>query len=192
MATGVPISYSDALQAARSIGHALLDRRGALLSDIAFLLHAAKYEIADSLVRSWVAAYQHHGSAGLVRQRNRYTREFKLEVPHRRAAENLSCRELEAIYNIGTAHSITLWQQQYERGELRTPLRLPSLQHPGKASPDTDTLLPASRISHGAGRFFSLIDSVCEGSWSITLRHGGVPSSRLTKPISLFSERNPT
>ncbi|CAM5478136.1 hypothetical protein ECAE60S_03174 [Eoetvoesiella caeni] len=27
MATGVPISYSDALQAARSIGHALLDRR---------------------------------------------------------------------------------------------------------------------------------------------------------------------
>src|SRR5690606_7924885 len=28
---------------------------------------AAKYGIANSLVRSWVAAYQHHGSAGLWR-----------------------------------------------------------------------------------------------------------------------------
>ncbi|MCB5364744.1 transposase [Pusillimonas sp. CC-YST705] len=54
---------------------------------------AAKYGIANSLVRSWVAAYQHHGSAGLVRQRGRYTQEFKLEVLHRRAAENLSYRE---------------------------------------------------------------------------------------------------
>jgi transposase len=28
---------------------------------------AAKYDIADSLVRRWVGAYRHHGSAGLVR-----------------------------------------------------------------------------------------------------------------------------
>ncbi|TKR53252.1 transposase [Allopusillimonas ginsengisoli] len=35
---------------------------------------------------------------------------------HRRAAENLSYRELAAIYNIGNPHSITMWQQQHERG----------------------------------------------------------------------------
>ena len=31
-----------------------------------YKIPAAKYDIADSLVRRWVGAYQHHGSAGLV------------------------------------------------------------------------------------------------------------------------------
>lgn len=83
-----------------------------------YKLLAAKYGIADSVVRRWVGAYQHHGSAGLVRQRGQYTCEFKLEVLHRLVAENLSCRKLAALYNIGNAHSITMWQQQHERGEL--------------------------------------------------------------------------
>jgi transposase len=82
---------------------------------------AAKHDIANSLVRRWVRAYQYHGSAGLVRQRGRYTCEFKLEVLHRLEAENLSFRELAAIYNIGNPHSITMWQQQHKRGELRSP-----------------------------------------------------------------------
>lgn len=90
---------------------------------------AAKYDIADSLVRRWVGAYQHHGSSGLVRQRGRYTDEFKLEVLHRLAAENLSCRELAAIYNIGNPHSIMVWQQQHERGELRLPQHISPLDN---------------------------------------------------------------
>jgi transposase len=81
---------------------------------------AAKYDIADSLVRTWVGAYQHHGTAGLDRQRGRYTCEFKLEVLHRLEAENLSFRQLATIYNIGNPHSITMWQQQHKRGELRS------------------------------------------------------------------------
>src|SRR3546814_12239342 len=88
---------------------------------------AAKYGIANSLVRSWVAAYQHNGSAGLVRQRGRYTQEFKLEVLHRRAAENLSYRELGAIYNNGNTHSIMLWQLQNYSGELVAAKRLPTI-----------------------------------------------------------------
>jgi transposase len=86
---------------------------------------AAKYNIADSLVRRWVRAYQHHGSAGLVRQRGRYPCEFKLEVLHRLAAENLSCRKLAAMYNIGNPHTITVWLQQHERGELRSLQYIP-------------------------------------------------------------------
>lgn len=102
---------------------------------------AAKYDIADSLVRRWVGAYQHHGSAGLVRQRGRYTDEFKLEVLHRLAAEHLSCRELAAIYNIGNPHSITMWQQQHERGALRLSQHIPPLDNSvprkKKASPQS-------------------------------------------------------
>ncbi len=82
---------------------------------------AAKYNIVDSLVMRWVGAYQHHGSAGLVRQRGRHTRESKLELLHRLLSENLSCRKLTALYNIGNPHSITMWQKQHERGELCSP-----------------------------------------------------------------------
>ncbi|MDE3208206.1 MAG: transposase, partial [Pseudomonadota bacterium] len=48
---------------------------------------AARYDIADSLIRRWVGAYRHHGCAGLVRQCGRYTYEFKLEVLHCLATE---------------------------------------------------------------------------------------------------------
>lgn len=87
---------------------------------------AAKFDIADSLVGKWVAAYQYHGSAGLVRQCGRYTYEFKLEMLHRLATKNLSYRELTAIYTISNPHSITIWWQQHERGELRAPPCIPS------------------------------------------------------------------
>ncbi|WP_374626050.1 helix-turn-helix domain-containing protein [Pandoraea sp.] len=48
-----------------------------------YKLLAAKFGTAESMVRRWVAAYRHHGNAGLVRQRCAYTVEFKLEVVHR-------------------------------------------------------------------------------------------------------------
>lgn len=108
---------------------------------------AAKFDIANSLVRRWVAAYQHHGSAGLVRQRGRYTCEFKLEVLHRLAAENLSCRELAAIYNIGNPHSITMWQQQHKRGELRSPQCNPPLDNSVPTKKKTAPRSPESEQS---------------------------------------------
>ena len=90
---------------------------------------AAKFDIAESLVRRWVGAYQYHGIAGLVRQRARYTSEFKLEVLYRLAAENLSYREVAVMYHIGNPHSITMWQQQHERGELCSPQRISPLDN---------------------------------------------------------------
>lgn len=111
---------------------------------------AAKYDIANSLVRSWVAAFQHHGSAGLVRQRGRYTREFKLEVLYRRATEDLSYRELAAIYNIGNPHSITMWQQQHERGELRSPPCIPPWDNSVPTKKKTSLRSPKSEMSEQA------------------------------------------
>jgi transposase len=117
-----------------------------------YKLLAAKFDIADSMVRKWVGAYQHHGSAGLVRQRGGYTCEFKLEVLHRLAAENLSCRELAAMYNIGNPHSITMWQQQHERGELRSAQRIPPLDNLVPTKEKTSPRSPEPERSEQAGR----------------------------------------
>lgn len=45
-----------------------------------YKLLAAKFGIAESMVRRWVAAYRHHGTAGLIRQRGAYTIEFKSAI----------------------------------------------------------------------------------------------------------------
>lgn len=111
---------------------------------------AAKFGIANSMVRKWVGAYQYHGNAGLDRQRGRYTCEFKLEVLHRLAAENLSCRELAAMYNIGNPHSITMWQQQHERGELRPPQCIPPLDNSVPTKKKTSPRPPKSEQSEQA------------------------------------------
>jgi transposase len=108
---------------------------------------AAKFDIADSMVRKWVGAYQYHGSAGIDRQRGRYTCEFKLEVLHRLAAENLSCREMAAMYNIGNPHSITMWQQQHERGELRSPQSISPLDNSVPTKKKTSPRPPKSKQS---------------------------------------------
>lgn len=76
--------------------------------------------------------------------------EFKLEVLHRHAAENLSYRELVAIYNIGNPHSITMWQQQHERGELRSPQCIPSLDSSVPTKKKTSPRSPESGQSEQA------------------------------------------
>lgn len=121
-----------------------------------YKLLVAKFGIAESMVRRWVAAYRHHGNAGFIQQRGAYSLEFKLEVLHRGVAESLSCRELAAIYNIGNPHSITMWQQQKARGELRSlksmrpsgqdvsvPAKKKTLNQSSEAQPseDSDQLL---------------------------------------------------
>lgn len=69
----------------------------------------------------------------------------------RRATENLSYRELGAIYNIGNPHSITLWQQQYERGELRSPQYIPLLDHSVSTKKRASPRSPESELSEQAG-----------------------------------------
>lgn len=120
-----------------------------------YKLLAARYGIADSLVRTWVGTYRHHGSAGFARERGRYSDEIKLEVLHRLAAENLSCRELAAMYNIGNPHSIKMWQQRYERGEFRSPQHLPSLDK----LVATKKKIP-SRPSHHESEFLGDVDNL--------------------------------
>jgi len=83
-----------------------------------FKIIAGRYGIADSMLRKWVAAFRHHGTSGLQRRRAAYPADVKLKVLHRLWSENLSCRELAAIYNIGNPHSISTWEHRYRVGGI--------------------------------------------------------------------------
>ncbi len=110
-------------------------------------LLAARFKIGESMVRRWVAAYRHHGDAGLVRKRGSYTLAFKIEVVLCGAAENMSCRQLAARYNIANPHSIETWRRQHARGELQ-----PKVNASLERSDSMATKTKAPPRSSGTGR----------------------------------------
>ena len=81
---------------------------------------AEQFGVEVTSLRSWVAMYREHGVAGLVRKaRGRpYSAEFKLEVITRMVAEQLSCRQTAALFNIRRPDSIGRWRRRYDEGGL--------------------------------------------------------------------------
>ncbi|WP_188868804.1 helix-turn-helix domain-containing protein, partial [Pseudomonas asuensis] len=77
-----------------------------------------RHQVERGLVRTWVAAFQQHGEAGLTPTRSHYTTAFKLAVLKRLYKEGLSYRQAAAIFNIANKSSVMNWQQAYERGGL--------------------------------------------------------------------------
>lgn len=81
---------------------------------------AARFEMDVSLLRRWVAVYRLHGEAGLRRRRNdgSHTADFKLSVLQRMWTERLSLRQTAALFNLGSASQVGIWQQQYYSGGI--------------------------------------------------------------------------
>ncbi|GGM32110.1 IS3 family transposase [Pseudomonas asuensis] len=77
-----------------------------------------RHRMGRGLVRTWVAAVQQHGEAGLTPARSHYSTTFKLSVLERIDKESLSYRQAAALFKIATPSSILRWQQQYEQGGL--------------------------------------------------------------------------
>ena len=69
--------------------------------------------IHKSEVQKWVAAYRHHGIAGIERVRIVYTGEFKQTVVEDMRNNNLSYRETAAKYNVGDHSVVSNWEQIY-------------------------------------------------------------------------------
>ncbi|MFC6478330.1 IS3 family transposase [Pseudomonas asuensis] len=77
-----------------------------------------RHQVERGLVRTWVAALQQHGEAGLTPTRSHYTTAFKLAVLKHMYEESLSYRQTAAVFNIANKSSVMHWQQAYEQGGL--------------------------------------------------------------------------
>ena len=78
----------------------------------------ARFGVDPTLLRRWVAAYRLHGEAGVAGRRNNgsHSATFKLLVLQRLLADNLSFRQAAAVFNLGNATQVGIWQQQYYSG----------------------------------------------------------------------------
>lgn len=80
---------------------------------------APKYGIDRSTIRQWVNVYRQHGDAGLRRKSQgvAYSAKFKLKVLKRMWREELSYRQVGALFNLrGGTGVIARWERQYHEG----------------------------------------------------------------------------
>jgi len=80
---------------------------------------ARRHGVNVASLRLWAAAYRIHGAAGVkAKQRKYYTAEFKLAVLRRMQDDNLSHRQVAALFNIRNRDMIALWEQAYSGGGI--------------------------------------------------------------------------
>lgn len=73
---------------------------------------ARRHGVNVASLRLWAAAYRIHGAAGVrTKQRKYYAAEFKLAVLRRMQDENLSHRQVAALFNIRNREMIAVWEQ---------------------------------------------------------------------------------
>lgn len=71
----------------------------------------------EAEVRTWVLHYQWHGIVGLQPKRSRYSVQFKRRVLAHQDREQLSDRQIAAIYDIRNGNQVTVWRRKLAIGE---------------------------------------------------------------------------
>jgi len=79
---------------------------------------AARHGVDYSMLRRWIASYENHGSAGLRKKFVRYDARFKMQVLRRMWSDDLSYRQVTALFDIRDSGSVARWARLYDEGGL--------------------------------------------------------------------------
>jgi transposase len=84
-----------------------------------FRMLASQYGVDGATIRRWVEGYRQHGEAGIRRKYSRYDARFKLSVLQRMWREELTYRQVIALFDLrgGTA-VVASWERRYHEGGL--------------------------------------------------------------------------
>lgn len=77
---------------------------------------AARNGIRAQPLQMWIRLYLQHGYKGLSPKHSNYSPQFKMQVIQHMLRENLSCKQVAALYNIRNAARIRVWQNLLEAG----------------------------------------------------------------------------
>ena len=106
-------------------------------------LLARRWSVPEEKIRTWVSHYRVHGVAGLQPKRGAYTAHFKLEVLSHEDREQLSSRQVAAIYDIRNPNQVVVWRRAFDGGgvaalEVRRQAHRMKADKPDEKLPDTD------------------------------------------------------
>ena len=79
-------------------------------------LLAQRWSLPEEKIRSWVSHYRLHGIDGLRPKRSAYSAKFKLQVLSHQDREQLSSRQVAAIYDIRNPNQVVTWRRKLDEG----------------------------------------------------------------------------
>ena len=81
-------------------------------------LLARRWSVPEEKIRTWVSHYRLHGIDGLRPKRSAYSEQFKLQVLARQDREQLSSRQVAAIYDIRNPNQVVVWRRNVDQDRL--------------------------------------------------------------------------
>lgn len=82
-------------------------------------LLARRWSVPEEKVRTWVSHYRLHGIDGLRPKRSTYSAQFKLQVLSHQDREQLSSRQVAAIYDIRNPNQVVVWRRNLDQDRLQ-------------------------------------------------------------------------
>ena len=79
-------------------------------------LLARRWSLPEEKIRSWVSHYRLHGVDGLRPKRSAYSAQFKLQVLSHQDREQLSSRQVAAVYDIRNPNQVVVWRRKLDEG----------------------------------------------------------------------------
>jgi len=79
-------------------------------------LLARRWTVPEEKIRTWVSHYRLHGIDGLRPKRSVYSAQFKLQVLSHQDREQLSSRQVAAVYDIRNPNQVVVWRRNLDEG----------------------------------------------------------------------------
>ena len=86
-------------------------------------LLARHWNVPEEKIRTWVNHYRLHGIDGLLAKRSAYSAQFKLQVLSHQDREQLSSRQVAAIYDIRNPNQLVVWRRNFDEGGVEVFLK---------------------------------------------------------------------
>lgn len=80
-------------------------------------LLSRQWSVPEEKIRTWVSHYRLHGIDGLRPKRSKYSAQFKLLSYQDR--EQLSCRQVAAVYDIRNPNQIVTWRRKLDESSVQ-------------------------------------------------------------------------
>jgi transposase len=78
-----------------------------------------RWSVPEEKIRTWVSHYRLHGIDGLRPKRSAYSAQFKLQVLSHQDREQLSSRQVAAVYDIRNPNQVVVWRRNLDQGRLQ-------------------------------------------------------------------------
>ena len=117
-------------------------------------LLARRWSVPEEKVRTWVSHYRLHGIDGLRPKYSTYSEHFKLQVLSHQDREQLSSRQVAAVYDIRNPNQVVIWRRKLDEGGVEAlksrKQGRPSMKPERRCSAQPSTVIPDS--AHAALR----------------------------------------